>query len=120
MKLITGFNIIVLAYAYQVNLFPTYNSLGSNKSNETGLKAIMIGTSLSFLIYVTLGVLSIYIFGTALHPSVLTDVDQEVNVYSYIIRVTFLVVLACHIPYVFFPTKECFLIIIDEARNQSM
>ena len=28
MELITGFNIIVLAYAYHMNLFPTYNSLG--------------------------------------------------------------------------------------------
>ena len=33
MKLITGLNIIVLAYAYHVNLFPTYNSLGVNKNN---------------------------------------------------------------------------------------
>ena len=37
MKLITGFNIIVLAYGYAINLFPTYSSLGVNKNNETGL-----------------------------------------------------------------------------------
>lgn len=37
MKLITGFNIIVLANAYHINLFPTYNSLGPNKSNKAGL-----------------------------------------------------------------------------------
>lgn len=36
-KLITGFNIIVLANAYHINLFPTYNSLGPNKSNKAGL-----------------------------------------------------------------------------------
>jgi len=28
MELVTGFNIIVLANAYHINLFPTYNSLG--------------------------------------------------------------------------------------------
>lgn len=115
MKLITGFNIIVLAYSYQINLFPTYNSLGANKSNSTGIKAVAIGTSLSALIYITLGILSIYLFGSSLDASVLTNVDEESNVYSYIIRVSFLIVLACHIPYIFFVTKEPFLIIIDEC-----
>ena len=42
MELVTGFNIIVLAYAYQINLFLTYNSLGANKSNKTGLDAVAI------------------------------------------------------------------------------
>ena len=37
MKLVTGFNIIVLANAYHINLFPTYNSLGANKSSKAGL-----------------------------------------------------------------------------------
>mmetsp|Transcript_29778 Transcript_29778/g.36957 ORF Transcript_29778/g.36957 Transcript_29778/m.36957 type:complete len:141 (+) Transcript_29778:733-1155(+) len=120
MELVTGLNIIVLAYAYQINLFPTYNSLGANKSNKTGLDAVAISAALSFLIYVSLGILSIYIFGSSLESSVLKNVDEERNIYSYIIRVCFLVVLGCHIPYIFFPTKESFLIIIDQAQNQSM
>ena len=120
MKLVTGFNIIVLAYAYQTNLFPAYNSLGENKSNRTGMKAVAIGISLSFTIYTTLGILSIYTFGSDLEPSVMSNVDEEANAYSYIIRVAFLIVLGCHIPYMFFPTKESFLIIFDEAQNNSM
>ena len=115
MKLVTGFNIIVLAYAYHINLFPTYNSLGSNKSNRVAMRAVAIGAILSFAIYVSLGLLSIYSFGSELKSSVLSNVDEEQNTYSYIIRISFLLVLACHIPYIFFPTKESFLIIIDEA-----
>ena len=47
MELVTGFNTIVLAYAYQTNLFPTYNSLGANKTNETALNGIVIGIALT-------------------------------------------------------------------------
>ena len=120
MQLVTGFNIIVLAYAYHISLFPTYNSLGANKSNRTGMQAVAIGSGLSLIIYVSLGILSIYTFGSELGTSVLKNVDEEKNVYSYIIRVSFLLVLACHIPYIFFPTKESFLIIVDEAQRSSM
>jgi len=77
MKLVTGFNIIVLAYAYHINLFPTYNSLGANKSNKTGMQAVAIAASLSFVIYVSLGILSIYSFGSDLKADVLSNVDEE-------------------------------------------
>lgn len=120
MQLVTGFNIIVLAYAYHINLFPTYNSMGTNKSNKSGMKAVAIGSGLSFVIYVSLGILSIYTFGSSLETSVIKNVNAENNVYSYIIRVAFLLVLGCHIPYIFFPTKESWLIIFDEAANKSM
>ena len=50
LDLITSFNTVVLAYAYQINLFPTYNSLGENKTNETAVKAIKIGSSLTFFV----------------------------------------------------------------------
>merc|ERR1719225_899996 len=52
--------------------------------------------------------------------SVIDNVDEEDNAYSYVIRVAFLLVLACHIPYVFFPAKESLLILFDEAKNKSM
>ena len=84
------------------------------------MAAIGIGSALSFCVYVSLGILSIFIFGSDLKANVMRNVDEEKNAYSYVIRVAFLVVLACHIPYIFFPTKESFLIIIDEAQNQSM
>ena len=82
--------------------------------------AIIIGSTLSFFVYTSLGILSIYTFGSNVKANVMTNVDEEKNAYSYIIRVAFLLVLACHIPFIFFPTKESFLIIVDEAQNRSM
>ena len=115
LDLVTGFNIFICANAYQMNLFPTYNSLGANKSNKTASESIAIASAMSTLIYISVGILSIYTFGSELSDSVLDNIDEESNVYSYIVRSAFLLVLACHIPYIFFPAKESFLIIVDEA-----
>ena len=79
-----------------------------------------IGIIITTFIYVSLGVLSIYSFGSSLTSDVFDAINKEDTIYSIIIRVAFLIVLACHIPFVFLPTKEGFLIIIDEAQNRSM
>ena len=120
LKLVTAMNITTVAYAFQTSLFPTYNSLGRNRSTRNALKTVTYGLIMTFSIYISLGILSIYIFGSELHASVLQNVNQEDNMYSLIIRLSFLVVLACHIPYVFFPTKESLLIMVDEWQRGSM
>jgi len=63
----------------------------------------------------------LYDFGTALDANVLTNVDEEKgSVISYIIRVSFLIVLACHIPYIFYTGKESMLIFLVEAIDKQM
>lgn len=78
------------------------------------LKAVLLSLIFTFIIYVSLGILSVYMFGSALQKSVLNNVDEEADPSSYIIRVAFLIVLACHIPYAFFPVKESLLLMVDE------
>ena len=119
-SVITSLNIITVAYAFQLNLFPTYNSLGVNKNNKTILDAVALALVMTFFVYVSLGILSVYMFGSALNKSVLDNVDEEADSSSYIIRVAFLIVLACHIPYAFFPVKEALLIMVDEIQRNSM
>jgi len=120
MNLVTGLNIIISAYGFHTNLYPTYNSMGENKSAANGNKATAIGSSLSMTIYISLGILSIYTFGEELTTDVMDSINKESNGYSYIIRIAFMIVLALHIPFVFFPSKESLLIIVDEAMNKSM
>ena len=39
---------------------------------------------------------------------------------AYIMQIMFLIILACHIPYLFFSGKEALLIIIDETMRRSI
>ena len=86
-----------------------------------------LGTSMIGLIYLTFGVLSIYLFGSAVSPNILDNVGNECKGTTggcpwetYVLQVLFLVVLACHIPFVFFSGKEGILIIIDELDRRSI
>ena len=118
-SVITSINIITVAYSFQLNLFPTFNSL-QNKTNKTALDFVSLALIMTFFVYVSLGILSVYMFGEALKKSVLDNVDEEADTSSYVIRIAFLIVLACHIPYAFFPVKEALLIVVDEIQNKSM
>lgn len=75
---------------------------------------------MSTSLYLTVGILTLYVFGTDVHTSFMDNIALQVSLSSYIIRFTFIVVLICHIPYVFFSGKESVLICIDEIRRQSM
>jgi hypothetical protein len=55
-----------------------------------------------------------------LDPNVLVNIAAEpLNWLSVIVRVAFAIVLACHIPYVFFYGKQGLLILIDEVAHNS-
>jgi amino acid permease len=118
-QLMNGFGIILVAYGFSQNLFPIYASL-ENKMTSNALKATAMGLAMSLVLYLGMGILSLYVFGSGLYESVLTNIDEETTVSSYIIRSLFMIVLACHIPYNFFSGKESVLIMIDEHKRNSM
>lgn len=109
------------AYSFQFNLFPVMNSMKS-KSNIDGIRSVYYALLMAMGIYITLSVLSIYTFGSSLQADVLDNVNEEVDHEweSMMLRIAFVIVIVCHIPYIFFSAKEAMLIIIDEWDRKSI
>lgn len=79
-----------------------------------------ISLGMAFGIYVSFSLISIFKFGGPIFESILDNVDEDTDFESYIIRVLFLIVLACHVPYIFFSGKESLCIIVDEIMRGKM
>ena len=76
------------------------------------------------IIYTFLAIFCFFLFGGSLDEGsdVMDNINSEGKDYweSFILRFLFLIVLACHIPFIFFSGKEALLIMIDEFNNQSI
>lgn len=40
--------------------------------------------------------------------------------HTYVLRCIFIVIIACHVPYVFFAGKESFLVLIEETNKRTV
>jgi hypothetical protein len=117
----TAIAVFMTAYSFQFNLFPVVASM-KLRSNNAATKAVYYALAMAMVIYVVLSVLSIYTFGSSLQPDVLDNVNEEIDHQweSITLRIAFIIVIVCHIPYVFFSAKEAMLIIVDEWDRQSI
>lgn len=117
---VASFSVFLCAYNFSFVEFPLYHALGPDRSKEKMLKAIGMGMIETTLIYASCGMIAIYLFGCSIKDNVLDNLNGETSVISYIIRLSFMILLACHIPYVFFLGKEGGCIVVDELMTKSM
>ena len=111
---------LLVAFSFALNLFPVYSAL-KHKSNENCNKAVSYSMYLVTSLYFVISYSSIFLFGKNIESPVTNNVNEEEGHWeSYMLRVLFMIVIACHIPFIFFSGKESLLIIIDEIDRRSI
>ena len=117
---VTNFSILLCSYNFSFIEFPVYHSLGPDRSPKIIETSTRIALYFTSFIYISTALLAIYLFGSGILPNCLENVANEgFSFQSVFIRVPFAVVVACHVPYIFFYGKEGVCIIVDEFMNQS-
>ena len=86
-----------------------------------------IGLFLTMIIYLSVALISLFMFGNCLESSVLLNIGETFPAGStnefwegYLVSIAFMIVLVCHIPFIFYAGKEGLLIIIDEIARKSI
>ena len=123
-KIIRSICCILVAFSFVINLFPLYSAL-KVKTNANCNHCVSISLFFSASIYTFLAICAVLMFGGTINEmgaDVLKNVNQEGSqVYEgFVLRFLFIIVLACHIPFIFFSGKESLLIIIDEIDRRSI
>jgi amino acid permease len=117
---IKGVAIIIVAFSMQQNLFPMYNSLRV-KTNKEALRATLYTVFICGCVYLAIPLLGLFFFGHVVDQNILNNIAVEQDkVPSIVLRVIFLLVLGCHVPFIFFTGKESTLIIVDEIMRNSI
>jgi hypothetical protein len=123
----TSVSAVVVGYAFSFNLFPLYSSL-QLKTNENCEAIISLSISFISVIYFVLSLVCAFLFGNTLikaDSDIMKNVNAEYSLDpdrwdSFVLRVLFMVVLTCHIPFMFFFGKESLLIMVDELVRRSI
>ena len=119
LTVVKGLSMILVAFSFQQNLFPLYNGLAVQTA-ENCLDAVKYALWSTGIIYIMIALLGIFFFGSVIEDNILQNVSYESNWESFVLRIIFCIVLACHIPFIFFVGKESVLIIIDEMQRKSI
>ena len=121
---ITSINTASFSLSITSNIFPTYASL-KNKTTKNMLHSLLLGLTMTIGVYTLYSVVCMTLFGRNLLDSEGNSLENigdnlKVDWSGLTLQILFLVVLAAHIPFMFFVGKESLLIIIDEIDRRSV
>lgn len=91
-------------------------------------KSVTTSLTLVSFLYIFLSITCMFLFGGQIiveEGNIMENVNKEYVLdnshwEAFVLRGLFMVVLACHIPFIFFSGKEALLIIIDEVQTSKI
>ena len=125
-KVIKSICFMLVAFSFTINLFPIFSAL-KVKTNENCQKSVAVSIVLVGGLYTFLAITCLFLFGGQIileKGNIMDNVNKEYQTdkshwEAFVLRGLFMIVLACHIPFIFFSGKEALLIMIDEiSRNK--
>jgi len=115
----------IVAYGYQSNVFPIFNSLRISTPAEYS-KVQTMSLFMTFVLYIIVAIVGLVSFGSAIHSSVLLNYgelrlpDGSTLFSTSLVQASFIAVIICHIPFVFYAGKEGALMSISEYIHQTV
>mmetsp|Transcript_9069 Transcript_9069/g.12335 ORF Transcript_9069/g.12335 Transcript_9069/m.12335 type:complete len:96 (+) Transcript_9069:850-1137(+) len=91
-----------------------------DKSLDAFSSAGIISSVLYTIVFTIVGVYGVYMFGSSTQDDFLNNLAELDGSTIIFCRISFCLILMCHISYNFFPIKEQLLIMYDEYYNRSM
>ena len=112
-----SFNITIASYGFLINYYPIYDKIEPKiRTHKIGLLATLLALLFTVVTYYAFAHLSVACFGIEnIRQNILGNFDD--NVLSIIVKLTFLVIFLCAIPFNFFPLKVCALNFIEELKQ---
>lgn len=117
-KFIDSINITLTSYGFIINLFPVASQM-REQSYKNVMSAVALALCFCFSAYFILAYLAQNLFGSDIQVSLFDNMKKDNGVLSIGVRVLFLVIFLCNIPYLFFPGKMSILNAIQEYRCEA-
>ena len=105
-------NIAVASQGFVIALFPIYSSM-SRPVRPKIMSSVTLALLFTMSTYTFLSMISIAYFGQDnIQPSIFDNIKQEEGVSSVLLRVLFLLIFFCNIPFVFFAGKLALMAVV--------
>ena len=110
-KVVDAVNTIVTSYGFVINFYPFYDNLQPSSRNWcTMFTAVVLACFIALATYASFSIMAISAFGLDnIQASIFDNFTPDMGAGAIVVRLMFLIMFTCTIPYLMFACKMCFM-----------